>query len=61
VHMNFLRPGGLGAGQPVIAIIENLIGIDQIPTRRFRFSGLPLPFVGLTGSPIRAIAEPLPS
>lgn len=56
VHMNFLKPGSVGADQPV-AIIENLVGIERVPTRRFQFRGLPLPFGGLTGSPIRAVAE----
>jgi kynurenine formamidase len=46
----------LVADQPV-AIIENLVGIDRIPSRRFKFCGLPLPFVELTGSPLRAIAD----
>jgi kynurenine formamidase len=56
VHMNFLRPSSVGADQPV-AIIENLVGIDRIPTKRFKFRGLPLPFAGLTGSPLRAVAD----
>lgn len=56
VHMNFLKPSSVGADEPV-AIIENLVGIDRIPTRRFKFRGLPLPFAGLTGSPLRAVAE----
>jgi kynurenine formamidase len=56
VHMNFLKPNSVGADEPV-AIIENLVGIDRIPTKRFRFRGLPLPFAGLTGSPLRAVAE----
>jgi kynurenine formamidase len=54
--MNFLKPNSVGADEPV-AIIENLVGIDRIPTKRFRFRGLPLPFAGLTGSPLRAVAE----
>lgn len=56
VHMNFLRPRSLGGDDPVIAIVENLVGIDRIPRRRFRFCGVPLPFDGLTGSPVRAFA-----
>lgn len=57
VHMNFLRPRSLGL-RPVdiIAIIENLTNIDQIPQHRFDFVGLPLPLQGGSGSPIRAIA-----
>jgi arylformamidase len=60
IHANFLKPSSIRPvvrGAPIIAIIENVIGINKIPSRRFRFVGLPLPFVGLTGSPLRAIAE----
>lgn len=57
VHMNFLRPDCLGGDDPVIAIVENLVNISSIPTRRFAFRGLPLPLQGLTGSPLRAVAE----
>lgn len=57
VHMNFLRPRSLGlADDDFIAIIENLVHIDRIPAHRFTFIGLPLPFRGGSGSPIRAIA-----
>jgi kynurenine formamidase len=56
VHMNFLKPQSLGRGDPVIAIIENLIHIDRIPQKRFTFCGVPLPFEGGTGSPVRALA-----
>ncbi|WP_029429935.1 cyclase family protein [Blastococcus sp. URHD0036] len=57
VHMNFLRPRSLGlhAGD-FIAIIENLVHIDRIPSPRFTFVGMPLPFEGGSGSPIRAVA-----
>lgn len=57
VHMNFLRPEALGlAPDDFIAIIENMINIDQIPKHRFDFVGLPLPLEGSSASPIRAIA-----
>lgn len=59
VHMNFLRPAAIGPDEPAIAIVENLIRIDCIPQRRFRFCGLPLPLAGLTGSPVRALAAAL--
>lgn len=57
IHMNFLRPRSLPDGGEVIAIIENLVGIERIPKRRFEFVGAPLPLVGLTASPIRALAR----
>jgi kynurenine formamidase len=57
VHMNLLRPRSLGGDDPVIAIVENLVNINQIPVRRFTFSGVPLPLKGLTGSPVRAFAQ----
>lgn len=57
VHMNLLKPRSMGGDEPVIAIIENLVNISQIPVRRFQFSGVPLPLKGLTGSPIRAFAQ----
>jgi kynurenine formamidase len=57
VHMNFLRPKALGLkSDDFIAIIENMVNIDKIPEHRFTFVGLPLPFEGGSGSPIRAIA-----
>jgi kynurenine formamidase len=57
VHMNFLRPRSLGrSADDFIAIIENLVHIDRIPRHRFHFVGLPLPFEGGSGSPIRALA-----
>lgn len=37
-------------------IIENLANLDRVPVPRFTFMGLPLPFVGGSGSPIRAAA-----
>lgn len=60
IHANFLKPSSIRPAvrdAPVIAIIENVVGINRIPSRRFRFLGLPLPLVGLTGSPLRAVAE----
>lgn len=47
-HMTLLSRG--------INIIEGLVNLDEIPTRRFFFVGLPLKIEGGTGSPIRAIA-----
>ncbi|MDQ6841513.1 MAG: cyclase family protein [Actinomycetota bacterium] len=60
VHANFLKPASIRpvvSNAPVIGIIENVVNINRIPSRRFRFCGLPLPLVGLTGSPLRAVAE----
>lgn len=60
VHANFLKPASIRPAvksPSIIAIIENLIHIDKIPSKRFRFCGLPLPFSGLTGSPLRAVAH----
>lgn len=37
-------------------IIENLANLDRVPKNRFYFMGLPLPFAGASGSPIRAVA-----
>ena len=57
VHMNFLRPKSIGLpDDEYILIYENLVNIEKIPARRFLFVGLPLPFRGATGSPVRAIA-----
>lgn len=57
VHTNFLRPEALGlAPDDFIAIIENVVNIDQIPAHRFEFVGLPLPLEGSSASPIRALA-----
>ena len=57
VHMNFLKPQSMGLDESdYILIYENLISINTIPLRRFMFSGLPIPFRGATGSPVRAIA-----
>ncbi|BCJ85502.1 cyclase family protein [Effusibacillus dendaii] len=57
VHMNFLRPRSLGLdNSDFIAIIENLVHIDQIPKARFLFSGAPIPYLGATGGQIRAMA-----
>ncbi len=43
----------LGRGIP---IIENLARLSEIPVPRFDFLALGLPFVGSSGSPIRALA-----
>lgn len=57
IHTNFLRPEVLGlAADDFIGIIENLVGIDRIPARRFQFVGVPLPLEGSSASPIRALA-----
>ncbi|MGK0715461.1 cyclase family protein [Leucobacter sp. W1153] len=57
IHTNFLRPESLGlAPDDFIAIIENLVNVDQIPSHRFEFVGLPLPLEGSSASPIRALA-----
>lgn len=57
VHTNFLNPAALGRDpDDVIAIIENLVGLDHIPGHRFVFAGLPLPLEGAAGSPLRAVA-----
>lgn len=53
-HVNFLlRPW---IGKEPIYIIENLVNLELIDRPRFTFIGLPLPMVGTSGSPIRAIA-----
>jgi kynurenine formamidase len=39
-----------------IPIIENLVGLEHVQGKRFRFFGLPLKIDGATGSPIRAVA-----
>jgi kynurenine formamidase len=43
-------------GKEPIYIIENLVRLEEIASSRFTFIGLPLPMVGASGSPIRAIA-----
>ena len=41
-----------------IIIYESLTNLDMLPTLTpFEFYGFPLPFVGLDGSPVRAIAK----
>lgn len=52
-HMNFFRPR---SGQHYMCVIENLIHIEEIPSRSFYFVGAPLPLAGASGSPIRALA-----
>ena len=57
IHMNFLRPRSIGlTDQDYILIYENLVNIGRIPSRRFFFVGLPIPFRGASGSPVRAVA-----
>lgn len=57
VHMNFLRPKSLGLpSDDFIAIIENLVNIERIPSSRFHFSGAPIPYLNGTGGQIRALA-----
>ena len=59
VHTNLLRPAALGLEPTdVIAVIENLVGIEKIPDHRFSFAGFPLPLAGAAGSPLRAVALP---
>jgi arylformamidase len=43
-----------------IYIIEGLTNLDRILGRRVMFSALPLKIPGLSGSPVRAVAWPLP-
>jgi kynurenine formamidase len=50
VHQTVLGDGGL--------IIENLRGLDQLPSR-VQFIGLPLRLARMDGSPIRAVAKPI--
>ena len=39
-----------------IVIYETLTNLDQLPLLKpFEFYGFPLPFIGLDGSPVRAI------
>jgi arylformamidase len=49
-HEALLRPG------VEVPIVENLVGLEQLPQGPFRFVGLPLKVRGATGSPIRAAA-----
>jgi len=43
-------------GQDVL-IVENLVNMVNLPESRVEFFALPLPFVGGTGSPVRAFAR----
>jgi len=57
VHTNFLKPTALGlASDDVVAVVENLVNLDAIPSARFTFAGFPLPLAGAAGSPLRAVA-----
>ena len=53
-HYSFLLRGMIG--KPPIQIVENLVNLELIPRPRFTFIALPLPFVGGSGSPVRAVA-----
>jgi len=44
-----------------LVIVENLTRLDAIPTDTFEFCALPLAITGRDGSPVRAVARPLPS
>jgi len=48
VHSRLLAHG--------IPIVENLRGLDQLPSRGFRFHAAPLPIVGGSAIPVRAYA-----
>lgn len=37
-------------------IVENLTNLDQVPASFFTLISLPLPFIGMDGSPVRAVA-----
>lgn len=39
-----------------VLIVENLVNLDRIRTKRFEFYALPLHIKGATGSPVRAVA-----
>ncbi len=39
-----------------VLIVENLVGLDRIRSKRFEFYALPLHIKGATGSPVRAVA-----
>jgi len=54
MHVNFLMRGQ--CGKPPILIVENLVHLEDIPVPRFTFIGFPLPIVGASGSPLRAVA-----
>lgn len=47
-HDAFLGAGGL--------IVENLVGLENLPSKKMNVSLLPLRLVGCDGSPIRAVA-----
>lgn len=54
---NPAKPVHMGLLGRDILIIECLANLDKLTKTRFRFTALPLPIEGATGSPIRAIAE----
>lgn len=53
-HINFLMRKRVG--KDPILIVENLANLEKIPVPRFTFIAFPLPIVGGSGSPIRAVA-----
>jgi len=42
-------------------LVENLVGLRRVAGRRFRYCGLPLRLDACGGSPVRAVAELLPT
>jgi len=53
-HINFLLRKRINK-EPIL-IVENLANLEKIPVSRFTLFALPLPIVGGSGSPIRAVA-----
>ncbi len=52
-HVNYLLRKRIGK-EPIL-IVENLANLEEISTPKFMFFALPLPIVGGSGSPVRAI------
>ena len=57
-HGNMESPGHLLLLHPQreVLIVENLVNLDAIRSKRFEFYALPLHVKGATGSPVRAVA-----
>ena len=53
-HVNFLLRKRINK-EPIL-IVENLANLEKIPVSRFTLFAFPLPIVGGSGSPIRAVA-----
>jgi arylformamidase len=53
---NRTRPGHMTLLSAGIPVVERLTNLDRLPGRSFVFVALPLPIVGGTGSPVRAVA-----